>query len=217
MNKFILIFSLMILVFVLPASAELVMCAENPDLGVPCTFVTPTIADCVIFNYTIQQVPTNLTIEQNLLTPFGDADNQFQLDFVHVNATDNFLITLCEGTTREVRVGGDNVVLSLVTGQVIFFIFFAIAAAGFLGMLMHFGNPVFGFLSSTSMIITGYVLLTNPFQFVQGTVNFIGMQGFGLALIVFAIWILFKSGQAFFDSRKPEQVRDDTDDFFFTD
>ena len=34
MNKFILIFSLMILVFVLPASAELVMCAENPDLGI---------------------------------------------------------------------------------------------------------------------------------------------------------------------------------------
>ncbi len=124
----------MLAVTITPMSvnAQLPMCEMNPAIGLNCTFLTPTVTECTNFTYDIintdGQVVANTT---DLELVNGDV---YGLNFTLVDEKDEYVIRLCDGTTREVRVGGDPLTFETAVGIIM------LAAIVGLGFMAHVIN-----------------------------------------------------------------------------
>lgn len=80
------------------------MCEDNIIVHQNCTLVTPTLGNCSNMDYTIYNI-TGEELQSNDLTPF--AGGLYYINFTEPKG--NYLVKLCDGTTREVIVGeGDD-------------------------------------------------------------------------------------------------------------
>jgi hypothetical protein len=117
---------------------SLPLCDDLPVINQNCTFVTPTIS-CTVNSYDILNVSGFPVIDNQALTQINGSI--FKFDFNLTNETNNFVVRLCDGTTREIFVEGDDV--SYAGGVAILFI------AG-IGVLAFYG-----FLINTQQILQG--------------------------------------------------------------
>jgi hypothetical protein len=83
------------------------ICEDVIPISSNCSMITPTIS-CTIYNYTVHNSSGSI-IEQNNLTVWNGSIYYF--DFVHGQG--EYVIKLCEGTTRVVEVGGEDEMASL--------------------------------------------------------------------------------------------------------
>lgn len=90
----------MVLVFVGVAQATN-LCEDTIIISSNCTLVTPSIT-CSIYNYTIYNSSAQIVEQQNLTLWNGSL---YYLNFVLGQG--DYLVELCDGTTRELVVGGD--------------------------------------------------------------------------------------------------------------
>jgi len=99
------------------------MCSENIKINSPCTMLTSTLGTCSIYNYTII-IPNGTEVTSENLTLINE--NIYNFNFTELSG--EFLIKLCDGTTREVIVSEDEKMnqtiifgLAILTGFLIFF------------------------------------------------------------------------------------------------
>jgi len=184
MKVFLLPLILLLLIPFTIASA-LEMCEDNLEIGGNCTMVTPTIT-CGTYNYDI--IKTNGSVVLND-APLSLLEN----NVYYFNFTENegdYLIRLCDGTTREIRVR---------TMYLNFFNFgifgFFLLASLVLVSFMHKYNKeapassiVYGSFASAfmtimgGMVVSGFqvVITTAPIIFNVNT--YIGILCFALAI-----------------------------------
>lgn len=218
-RPFLLCLSLLFLgSLVVVAQSDIEECTSTPPVGVNCTFFTPPLicSNLVydILNTTGDEVVNNASLEVHNVNT-----STYKFNFTLVDSVADYQIVLCDGTFREVRVGGDGVTTpSIVTGQIIFLSIIALAAVVFFVITLMYDNAVTGMLSGTAFIIVGAALFVNPFDFSVngfssfGKASFIGLASFGIGLIVFGIYVLLSSVNLFFKSRSLEV---DPSDFNF--
>jgi len=188
----------------LPTFAQLgneVICTDNPPLGSTCKFVTPPITVCSNFTYSIVDQGNTTLINNSPLTVRDASLDLYEFDFNLTSQRQQLSIILCDGTFREVIIGGDDVIPSIVTGQLFFLTFTGIITLLLLFFAVKIEDPVMGFLGTTGLFIIGWVLLDNPFRFLNGEANFIGMNLFGLGIIVFGIYFLINSLRLLFKGK----------------
>jgi len=75
------------------------MCDRKEGLNTNCTMVTPVLEGCSIYNYTIHNISGSLVVEENLTPMYGNV-----YKFNVTLGEGDYLIELCEGTTREIRI-----------------------------------------------------------------------------------------------------------------
>ncbi len=172
-------------------SAQLPQCDDTPIINQDCTFVTPPLV-CGDFHYNITNMNGDL-IENASLTVHNADLNLYRFEFNRTGSRADFQITLCDGTFREVFVGGDSMPLSIVAGELFFLTFIAIITLILLGVGTYTKDPVLSWIGTAGLFIIGAALLLNPFDFLTGKADFIGMTLFGLALILLAIYFLLNS------------------------
>ncbi|KKL47675.1 hypothetical protein LCGC14_2333180 [marine sediment metagenome] len=173
------------------ALAQLPQCDDTPIINQNCLFITPPLV-CGDFHYNITNMNGDL-IENASLTVHNAALNLYQFEFNRTGNRADFQITLCDGTFREVFVGGDSMPLSIVAGELFFLTFIAIITFILLGVGMHIKDPVLSWIGTAGLFVVAAALLLNPFEFLTGKADFIGMTLFGLALILLAIYFLLNS------------------------
>lgn len=83
------------------AAQSLPLCDDFIPLRVNCTFVTPTIT-CNTFDYDVFYKNGTPVLSSAPLSPFNGSIYQF--NFTLTDETENYVIQLCDGTTREVTV-----------------------------------------------------------------------------------------------------------------
>ena len=93
---------------------------------------------------------------------------------------------------------------TVVEGQLFFFATIFIFSFLLFVTSIKLKEPVFGFFSSTGFILTGALLMINPFDFLTGKASFLGLTLFGLGLLVFGTYVMFTSVQGFFNNRNRE-------------
>ena len=172
-------------------SAQLPQCDDTPTINQNCLFITPPLV-CGDFHYNITNMNGDI-IENASLTVHNAALNLYQFEFNRTGSPADFQVTLCDGTFREVFVGGDSVPLSVVAGELFFLTFIAIITFILLGVGMHIKDPVLSWIGTAGLLVVGAALLFNPFDFLTGKAGFIGMTLFGLALIVLAIYFMLNT------------------------
>ncbi len=80
------------------------ICEDRLSPGEGCTMVTPTLASCSIFNYTIYTPNGSTPVYNDTLTLINDT--LFKLEFNQSEG--DYIVQLCSGDTREIRVSDDN-------------------------------------------------------------------------------------------------------------
>lgn len=191
--------------FLIPLSSaqSLPQCSDTPSVGVNCTFVTPPII-CSNFTFNITNMAGSI-IENGTLEVHNAALNEYRFSFTHIDSPADFQIQLCEGTFREVFVGGDVKVPTVVVGQLFFFATIFIFSFLLFVTSIKLQEPVFGFFSATGFILTGALLMINPFDFLTGKATFLGLELFGLGLLVLGIYVMFTSIRGFFGTGRKEE------------
>lgn len=179
-------------VIVVPAAlAQLPQCDDTPTINQNCLFVTPPIT-CGDFHYNITD--TNGDMIENASLEVHNAELKlYSFNFTRTQSRADFQVTLCDETFREVFVGGDSMPLSVVAGELFFFAFISIVTALLLGFGTLIKDPVLSFMGTGGLFIVGSALLLNPFDFLTGKADFIGMTLFGLAIIALGIYFLLSS------------------------
>ena len=105
---------------------------------------------------------------------------------------------------------------TVVEGQIFFFLVILLASLAFFLIGLKHEDPVFGFMSGTGFIISGFLMLINPFDFSItaggaqfGKASFLGLNLFGLALMILGIYILFSTVQNFLNKRRGSGIEPD--------
>lgn len=81
------------------------MCEGKKEIVGNCTMLTPTLTNCTTYAYTVVNL-TGHQIENESLSNFSYSRNIYQLNFTQ--GPGDYIITLCDGTTREIRVKGED-------------------------------------------------------------------------------------------------------------
>ena len=112
---------LMIVMFLITMTSALAIeiCEERMNVGDNCTMLTPSI-NCSAYNYTIYNT-TNLVRSGNLTQLNGSI-----YYFIFNETTGDYLVELCDGSTREIRVEGEDM-----SGGISITLFILIATAIF--------------------------------------------------------------------------------------
>jgi len=202
------ILAILILIPLTVSAFPLPACDDTPSVGQNCTFVTPPIF-CTANIFNITNMTGDMILNGSLVTHNAEL-NLFSFNFTLVDAMADYQVTLCDNTFREVFVGGDDVsVPTVVEGQIFFFLVIIVASLAFFLIGLKHEDPVFGFMSGTGFIISGFLMLINPFDFsisagaaVFGKASFLGLTAFGLGLMVLGVYVLFSTAQLFISRRR---------------
>ena len=80
------------------------ICEDVLDLGEECTMLTPTLF-CTAYNYSIQNKTGNV-VQIGDLT--AGEENIYYFNYNYSNVEGGYLVNLCDGTTREIYVKGEQ-------------------------------------------------------------------------------------------------------------
>ncbi len=81
------------------------LCDDQIEVGGNCTFVTPAI-NCSLFTYEVVNL-SGTVVQTNTMTQLNQS--LYSFDFHLVEEPNQYVITLCDGTTREVYVENQGV------------------------------------------------------------------------------------------------------------
>lgn len=143
-----ILFVLMLLL--LPTAYALDMCTDTREINTNCTMLTPEIS-CAAYNYSIHNITGDL-VSNGSLDPFAGSVRQFNF----TEGEGDYIITLCDGTTREARVAeedeGRMIIAALIIAPLLLGLMLVIAALS-LGP-EHSPLKIFLFLLSLVTFIT---------------------------------------------------------------
>lgn len=159
--KTLLIITIMIILVSITASAELEQCEEPIEPLEECKIITPVINCEGAYDYVIINSTNNTVIENNL-TEYEAGTYYFNWSM----ESGEYVIVLCDGTTREVIIGGKNMSLTTTIGILgfVFLLFFvaskikpgnSIYMSGF-KILLGINGLVFMLLIPLSNILTDF-------------------------------------------------------------
>ena len=162
LNKNIYIVILSFLILVTGANA-LDMCDNTPFVETNCKMVTPSI-NCSVYNYTIYNSINQSIIEESSLSKLNGTIYFFNF----TKPTGDYLIKLCDGTTRELRVGKEDdemgwnaIVLSLGIMTALFlFLGYTIKDVGLKTVKLLFF--MLGMINVFMMGLLPFVISSNP-------------------------------------------------------
>lgn len=132
------------------------MCGEGMTINTNCRMLTPELT-CNTYNYEIFNT-TGTLVSKDVLTQLNDT-------IYFINFTESrgdYIIKLCDGTTREVKVIGDDSMFNILTAIFLFTILFVWAMALFLPQrhfLIKFICFVIGFILIFRFIGFGFVVI----------------------------------------------------------
>src|SRR5512137_22170 len=99
MKTKLIIWTLMALVLIATATAY-EMCGYQKEINQNCTMLTPTLTGCLEYNYTIYNVTDSSVVEENSLITFSTDIYKFNI----TQPEGDYIVKLCDGTTREIKV-----------------------------------------------------------------------------------------------------------------
>lgn len=92
------------------------ICEDTREIYANCTMVTPTL-NCNVYNYNITNVSNGGHVSEELsLTLLNDS--MYYFNFTQPKG--DYIVTLCDGSTREVRVKGDTEMEYLLIAFILF-------------------------------------------------------------------------------------------------
>jgi ABC-type multidrug transport system fused ATPase/permease subunit len=200
MKKWLILILLLFLgIFTINLASALNICENRINIGQNCTMLTPTI-NCAIYNYTIYNKTLTILQENNL------TNNNDKYYFNFSMPAGDYLVQLCDGSTREIRVtfGDDNMIISII--MIIPFLFAILLI--WLGSIMdveHIGLKfLFYALSFPNMFVSLWfsIISLNTFYSAGELGQALGNYTFWLSLIfvfiilyflVYVIWMLRKA------------------------
>lgn len=86
-------------------ATALPLCDDNIDVNGNCTFVTPVI-NCTLFTYEVVNLSGTI-VENNTMQPLNNS--LYKFDWHLVEEKNQYVVKLCDGTTREVYVDFEGV------------------------------------------------------------------------------------------------------------
>jgi hypothetical protein len=178
------------------ALTDLPVCEDLQAINQNCTMITPQVTQCSIFNYTIYNT-TNASaskiVEQNLLSELNASI--YFLNFTQPEGS--YIVSLCDGTTREIKVterDSGNMIIAVLVMLPILFAFILLIAALSMGDT-HAILKTFLFLLSFVMFwVSLHFGLTALIKFY----NFPEMQELIGTTVEWTSWILFAIISYFF-------------------
>ncbi len=140
------------------------LCADTVEIDGNCTIVTPIVSTCSNYTYNILNTSSGLdALENTSLIQL----NQSIYYFNFTQPSGDYLVRICDGTTREVRVVGDDVTYA--TGIAIIFV----SLLGMIGAISFFVANQRGQTDRyVELLLTGLkflIVLTIPWFIVLGT------------------------------------------------
>ena len=99
MKKLLILMVFLILPSCLAAPLFSTMCADTIEINSNCTMLTPSLTNCTSFDYVVVNMTGELVEQNNLTQQYGD------IYYINISlAQGYYIIRLCDGTTREVKV-----------------------------------------------------------------------------------------------------------------
>jgi len=185
MKKLLLI---ILLLSSLPIAYGIDLCGDTVNINTSCLMITPTLTTCGDYEYRILN-DTGGIIEASNMTYIGN--NIYNFTFIQEEG--EYLILLCDGTTKEIQVEGDTMLNDLVIV--------------FLLLVVGIGFAVFGeFIKNTVFHIFGAVwllaaapLITTKLTLLSGFMEYLSIGFFvliGMVLIAIAMDERYKNKDA---------------------
>lgn len=208
MKKVILSLILLIMIPSVIAISQENLCSDTQLIGTNCTIVTPLL-DCGNESYAIINVTSGSVVKNDSLTSIGNSISKFNF----TQPRGDYIIKLCDGTTREVRVSfledgtmpvGVIIVLPLILG-----LFFLVGAV----MLnpSHWALKIFLFLLSITtffasahfgmLAIVRFYGWTEMQEAIGSTVYWIAII-FGVIITYFIMYLIGLAITSAIDKRK---------------
>lgn len=209
MNKTILLAALLIFALPLVSAAQPGMCEDTREINQNCTMVTP-VTSCSTYNYTIINLTGEKVVESDLVF-LNDSIYYFNLTV----GPGDYVIRLCDNTTRQIRVkerDDNNMILGAIIIAPLLLGLFLILAAASLGQ-QHNALRIFLFLLGPILFFTSLHFAMESlvhFYDIPGLENAIGTTtywtGWVLAVIImyFLIYLLTRMFNSMANKRKEE-------------
>lgn len=192
----------------LPVQPSLPMCDEpNVIIGTNCTFTTPTLNCPTGFTYDIINLSGVKVVDNGSLANLQG--NVWFLNFTQVQEKNDFVIRLCDDTTREVRVrGGDenmtNVAVAiLLIGMTFFITKFALELdekhwpikLGLFGVVIGFGYGIINLAVKLAESVGASSNVVTTLDGIFLAYTYFALLAFGYIMIRIFIWMvsLFKT------------------------
>lgn len=100
----------MILMMVLIATAvSAEICEVREELSGNCTMLTPVLVECVAFNYSVINASSGDGVSSGTLTLLSEDIYYFNFS----ESEGDYIVKLCDGTTREIRVASEDDIMVL--------------------------------------------------------------------------------------------------------
>ena len=183
-------------------------CEYKEDITEACTILTPILTGCSSYNYSVIDV-NGTAVSSSLLTSIGDDQYKFTLN----ESEGDYIIKLCSGATREVKVRGkdeNNMIIAAIILIPMLLGFFLLIGATGLGD-DHVELRLFLFLLSPVMFIVslhfGVVALVKFYNFPE-LENTVGATVYWFSLILggivsyFFLYILIKIIHSVMEKKK---------------
>lgn len=100
MKKYI---TLLLIILLLPSVIALDLCEDKPEINTPCIMVTPEISSCGKYEYEIFNM-NGTKVNNGSLEVYNDDIYYFNL----TQPSGDYVISLCDGATREITVNNDD-------------------------------------------------------------------------------------------------------------
>jgi len=170
---------LLITLLILPSALSLDLCGDTVNINTSCFMVTPTLTTCSNYEYRILNA-TGSVIEAKNMTYIGN--NIYNFTFIKDEG--EYLVLLCDGTTKEIQVEGDTMLNDLLIV--------------FLLLVVGLGFAIFGeIVRNTVFHIFGAVwlfavapLMTTKLSLLSGFMEYLSIGFFvliGMVLVAIAL------------------------------
>lgn len=200
MRKWNIILLIMALMTTLVSGLDL--CEDSPNPNQDCNMITPSLTGCSTFNYTVLNKSGDF-LEQGLLTVWNSAENLY--NFTFNQEAGSYIVSLCDGTTREVLVGDDDMTWTALIIVIISFIIFHFTM---FKTITRSELKLLKFFSLFMFIMTGLSLGIIPLVLSNNSGDVGSMQFFGLVYLIITLtgyflfswsWLFKVIKQAFTD------------------
>lgn len=114
---------IIMVLFLIPLASAQDICQRQLSPGLSCTMLTPEIS-CTNNSYVIYNSSTGRIVQNESLTALNNSIFQFNF----TESTGGYIVRLCDGSTREITVKGDEdkVSLAIIIGLMMFVVLFIV-------------------------------------------------------------------------------------------
>lgn len=117
---------IILLLFFVPGVYALPMCAPEPWIALNCSMVTPVMGECSNYSFNVLNVTSGKNVTKGSMTPMAGSVFYFNLSVME----GDYLVVLCDGTTKEYRIKGSDsgmalgafVLLPMILGLIMVFV-----------------------------------------------------------------------------------------------